>query len=53
MVFGIIDADQANWFEGLVDSSLLEDDVPSQSFCVPWVRGKGAGRKVINIINTN
>ena len=26
--------DQANWFEGLVDSSLLEDDVPSQ--LGPW-----------------
>ena len=37
--------DQANRFEGLVDSSLLEVDVPSQSFFVPWVRGQGAGRK--------
>ncbi len=37
--------DQANRFEDIVDSSLLEDDVPSQSFRVPWVRGKGAGRK--------
>ncbi len=37
--------DQANRFEGLVDSSLLEDDVPYQSYCVPWVRGQGAGRK--------
>ena len=36
---------QANRFESIVDSSLLEDDVPSQSFRVPWVRGKGAGRK--------
>jgi hypothetical protein len=23
----------------------LEDDVPSQLFCVPWVCGQGAGRK--------
>ncbi len=37
--------DQVNWFEGLVDSSLFVDDVPSQSFSVPWVRGQGAGRK--------
>ena len=36
---------QANRFESIVDSSLLEDDVPSQSFRVPWVRGQGAGRK--------
>jgi hypothetical protein len=37
--------DQVNRFEGLVDSSLLEDDVPSQSYRVPWVHGQGAGRK--------
>ncbi len=23
----------------------MEDDVPSQLFCVPWVCGQGAGRK--------
>ncbi len=34
-----------NRFEGLVDSSLLENDLPSQSFRVPWVRGQGAGTK--------
>ena len=34
-------------YSKLVDSLLLEDDEPSVSYHVDWVKGKGAGRKSI------
>jgi hypothetical protein len=34
-------------YSKLVDSLLLEDDEPSVSYRVDWVKGKGAGRKSI------
>ena len=34
-------------YSKLVDSLLLEDDKPSVSYCVDWVKGKGAGQKSI------
>jgi hypothetical protein len=34
-------------YSKLVDSLLLEDDKSSASYCVDWVKGKGAGRKSI------
>ncbi len=35
-------ADPHNYSK-LVDSTLLEDDEPTVSYCVDWVKGKGAG----------
>jgi hypothetical protein len=40
------DADPHHYSK-LVDSSLLEDDKPSVSYRVDWVKGKGAGQKSI------
>jgi hypothetical protein len=40
------DADPHHYSK-LVDSLLLEDDEPSVSYRVDWVKGKGAGRKSI------
>jgi hypothetical protein len=40
------DADPHHYSK-LVDSSLLEDDEPSVSYGVDWVKGKVAGRKSI------
>jgi hypothetical protein len=40
------DADPHNYSK-LVDSSQLEDDEPSVSYCVDRVKGKGAGQKFI------
>jgi hypothetical protein len=40
------DADPHNYSK-LVDSSLLEDDEPSVTYCVDWVKRKGVGRKSI------
>ena len=34
-------------YSKLVDSLLFEDDKPSVSYCVDWVKGKGAGQKSI------
>ena len=39
-------ADPHNYSK-LVDSTLLEDDKPTVSYCVDWVKRKGAGRKSI------
>jgi hypothetical protein len=39
-------ADPHNYSK-LVDSTLLEDDEPTVSYRVDWVKGKGAGRKSI------
>jgi hypothetical protein len=39
-------ADPHNYSK-LVDSDLLEDDEPTVSYRVDWVKGKGAGRKSI------
>ncbi len=41
------DAADPHHYSKLVDSLLLEDDEPSVSYCVDWVKGKGAGRKSI------
>ena len=32
-------------YSKFIDSSLLEDEEPPESYCVDWVKGKGAGRK--------
>jgi hypothetical protein len=34
-------------YSKLVDSSLMEDDEPSVSYRVDWVKGKGAGQQSI------
>jgi hypothetical protein len=39
-------ADPHNYSK-LVDSTLLEDDEPTVSFCVDWVKGKSAGQRSI------
>ena len=39
-------ADPHNYSK-LVDSALLEDDESTVSYCVNWVKGKGAGQKSI------
>ncbi len=32
-------------YSKFIDSLLLEDEEPPESYCVDWVKGKGAGRK--------
>ncbi len=32
-------------YSKFIDSLLLEDEEPLESYCVDWVKGKGAGRK--------
>ncbi len=32
-------------YSKFINSLLLEDEEPPESYCVDWVKGKGAGRK--------
>jgi hypothetical protein len=34
-----------HYYSKFIDSLLLEDEEPPESYCVDWVKGKGAGRK--------